>query len=280
MEHTFTIEPGGFTPFADEDALIEQCKTWGLLSDKAVKSKAFVYKRGGSTLPCAIVGFVDFMTAVIEFENKQQHLIHPSLLKEMQASTYGQRQRSADAAESTDTETPQEESAAIAATDTETRSVDEDASADAPAQSADAAVNVANSGAAAPVASPPSPAADEPRVEKSKPEAAKEKPAKKKSAKVQLPEEKVKLSAVVKEFTTVPNHFAEEDDEVIIYENVMITEQELELGDAWSSHSNTLKKLELEVGDAITFEAKVVAKKLTKHPVPYKINNPSKIAKA
>ncbi|MNR64158.1 hypothetical protein D3C85_1867030 [compost metagenome] len=51
------------------------------------------------------------------------------------------------------------------------------------------------------------------------------------------------------------------------------------MGEAWSSHSATLKKQELEIGDVITFEAKIVAKKLTKHPVAYKINNPAKIKK-
>ena len=66
---------------------------------------------------------------------------------------------------------------------------------------------------------------------------------------------------------------------MVIYEDVTLVEQAAELGTAWSSHSATLKKFELEVGDRITFEGKIVAKKLTKHPVPYKINNPGKIQK-
>ncbi|MBO7748833.1 hypothetical protein I8J29_32145 [Paenibacillus sp. MWE-103] len=287
MDYKFTIEPGAFSAFADEEALIAQCKTWGLLSDKAVKSKPFVYKRGGASVPCAIVGVVDFMTAVIEFENKRQHLIHPSLLKEMQAASYGQRTVAAvdpsvdgepaeaaqaetetvpaaaerDAAASDGAEAPGDAAASAAVTGSETN-----------AEDVPDATNTAASAAAAPAADKPAASAPEP---------AKEKPVKKRtSSKPQLPEEKVKMTAVVKEFTTVPNHFAEEDDEVIVYEQVSIVEPELELGDAWSSHSNTLKKLALEVGDTITFEAKVVAKKLTKHPVPYKINNPSKLAKA
>ncbi|MNJ48440.1 hypothetical protein D3C77_436330 [compost metagenome] len=77
----------------------------------------------------------------------------------------------------------------------------------------------------------------------------------------------------------MPNHFSDNDDEVIIYENVAASEPELEIGDAWSSHSATIKKLELEIGDTITFEAKIVAKKLTRHPVPYKLNNAAKIQK-
>jgi len=87
------------------------------------------------------------------------------------------------------------------------------------------------------------------------------------------------MTAIVKEFATVPNHFTEEDDEVIIYEAVAILEPAIEVGDAWSSHSATLKKLELAVGDKLAFDGKIAAKKLLKHPVPYKINNPSKIQK-
>ncbi|SFJ23712.1 hypothetical protein SAMN02799624_03764 [Paenibacillus sp. UNC496MF] len=286
MDYKFTIEPGAFSAFADEEALIAQCKTWGLLSDKAVKSKPFVYKRGGASVPCAIVGVVDFMTAVIEFENKRQHLIHPSLLKEMQAASYGQRTvaavdpsgdgEPAEAAQAETVPAAAERDAAAsdgaeAAGDAEASAAETDSATDA--EDVPAASNTAAASAAA------AHAADKPAA--SAPEPAKEKPAKKRtSSKPQLPEEKVKMTAVVKEFTTVPNHFAEEDDEVIVYEQVSIVEPELELGDAWSSHSNTLKKLALEVGDTITFEAKVVAKKLTKHPVPYKINNPSKLAKA
>ncbi|MDF2662579.1 MAG: hypothetical protein K0Q94_5370, partial [Paenibacillus sp.] len=92
-------------------------------------------------------------------------------------------------------------------------------------------------------------------------------------------EDKVKMTATVQEFTTVPNNFSDNDDEVIIYEAVSITDPEIEVGVAWSSHSATLKKLGLAVGDTISFEGKIVAKKLTKHPVPYKINNPAKIQK-
>ncbi len=78
---------------------------------------------------------------------------------------------------------------------------------------------------------------------------------------------------------SVPNHFTDEDDEVIIYEAVAILDPAIEVGVAWSSHISTLKKLELQVGDKLTFECKIAAKKLTKHPVPYKLNSPSKIQK-
>ncbi|MEJ9165240.1 hypothetical protein P4I20_32650, partial [Paenibacillus graminis] len=106
------------------------------------------------------------------------------------------------------------------------------------------------------------------------------KPAKsKKKPALVLPDEKLQMTATVKEFTTVPNHFSDNDDEVIIYEGVSVEGQELALEEVWSSHSATLKKLELSVGDILSFEAKVVTKKLIQHPVKYKINNPSKIKK-
>ncbi|MNN95827.1 hypothetical protein D3C81_2147040 [compost metagenome] len=87
------------------------------------------------------------------------------------------------------------------------------------------------------------------------------------------------MTAIVKELTTVPNRFSDNDDEVIIYEGVTVEGHDLAIEEVWSSHSATLKKLELGVGDKVSFEAKVVAKKLTKHPVQYKINNPSKMKK-
>lgn len=89
----------------------------------------------------------------------------------------------------------------------------------------------------------------------------------------------MKMKATVTEFTTVPNNFSDTDDEVIIYEAVSILDPAIEVGTAWSSHSATLKKLELAVGDTVIFECKIVAKKLSKHPVPYKINNPGKMQK-
>lgn len=246
--HSFTIEPGVFSSFEDEAALVEQCKEWGLLSEKAAKSKTFYYKGKGLNVPCSIIGFVDPITAVIEFENKQQHCIHPSYLKEMQASTFGRRATSL----SDDTAEP-----------------------DAVEQETAAPPDTQEVQASAP---------DDPVIEEqaavlpeAKPETAAKGKAKKE--KLQLPEEKVKMRATVMEFTTVPNHFSDTDDEVIIYEAVAIIDSETEIGSAWSSHSATLKKLDLEVGDNITFEGKIVAKKLTKHPVPYKINNPAKLQK-
>ncbi|MFX3633897.1 MAG: hypothetical protein ACE3L7_26440 [Candidatus Pristimantibacillus sp.] len=243
MVHAFIIEPDTYTDFENEDELIDKCREWSLLSEKATKSKAFFYKRNGMSLACSIVGYVDQMTAVIQFDNQNKHCIHPSFLKEMQAANYGQKISALE---------EQPLAAADAASeDAEEIQVKEPK-----------AVKAAN-------------ADNKPKSEQPKAKAKKEK-----APKLELPEGKVKMKAIVKEFTTVPNHFSDEDDEVIIYEEVAIIESEIvEIGAAWSSHSATLKKLELEVGDVIQFDGKIVAKKLTRHPVPYKINNPAKIQK-
>lgn len=91
MGHPFIIEPISYISFENEAEQIEKCKEWGLLSEKAAKTKVFFYKGNGMNLECIIIGYVDKMTAVISFENEQKHCIHPSYLKEMQASSYGQK---------------------------------------------------------------------------------------------------------------------------------------------------------------------------------------------
>lgn len=250
MIHTFIIEPKTYTAFENEAEQIEKCKEWGLLSEKASKTKAFFYKGSGTNLACSIVGYVDRMTAVISFDNEQKHCIHPSYLKEMQASNYGQKSTAA-----------AEESSIL-----ETMSVE----AEQPLMQVleqEPAVKSAL------------PAEDHLTKEPEAEPPAKAKTKKEKAPKLQLPEEKVKMVATVKDFTTVPNNFSDTEDEVVIYEAVSIADPSTDIGSAWSSHSATLKKLELEIGDTIHFEGKIVAKKLTKHPIPYKINNPAKIQK-
>ncbi|MFC3799400.1 hypothetical protein [Cohnella sp. GCM10012308] len=270
MVYAFVIEPASYIAFADEAEQLDKLKEWDLVSEKATKAKTFYYKGNGLKEACGIVGYVDHMTAVIELPNKQKHCIHPSYLKEMQAANFGQRYASA--AESEDAGAEREETRADTAAVTASPAAQIRPGEAAPEaqddrSAADAFASFVASGDEAPAASAVAAAP------------AKAKAGAARSKKVQLPEEKIKLTATVKEFTTVPNHFADNDDEVIIYESVAIGDSETELGEAWSSHSATLKKLELEVGDKLTFEAKVVAKKLAKHPIPYKINNPAKIAK-
>lgn len=280
MGYEFVIEPLNYIAFEDELAQLEQCKEWGLVSGKATKTKAFYYKGYGQNLPCSIVGMVDKITAVIELENKQLHCIHPSYLKEMQAASYGQK-LIADEAGAVDHEN------AVLDTDeafTSPELGNDELQVEETSESAEAVMTAAanqNTKAIADESAAKSPEATEPPiVDISDPDyAPKEKVKKAKKSKIELPEGKVKMTAAVQDFTTVPNHFADRDDEVIIYEAVAILDPETEIGEAWSSHSATLKKLELAIGDMITFEAKIVAKKLTKHPVAYKINNPAKIQK-
>ncbi|MDP4106874.1 MAG: hypothetical protein Q8935_18215 [Bacillota bacterium] len=114
---------------------------------------------------------------------------------------------------------------------------------------------------------------------------------KEKAVKLELPNEKVHFSAAVKQFAMTYNSFTEENDEVVIFENVQIhQEQPITIEFAWCSYSKTLKKWELAIGDLLEFDGKITTKKLTKGKdtpeefsftitVPYKINNPSKLVK-
>lgn len=105
------------------------------------------------------------------------------------------------------------------------------------------------------------------------------KKAKEKKEKLELPLDKVKFSAKVKEFATKPNPFSDTEDEVILFEEVVVlSETPLVIGEAWCGYSNTLKALGLEAGNTMTFEGKVVDKKFNKE-ILYKLNNPSKITK-
>lgn len=255
MVHTFMIEPDTYTAFANEAELMDKCKEWGLLSNKAAKIKAFYYKGHGLNEACSIIGYVDHITAVIQLDNNQTHCIHPSYLKEMQAANYGIK--NLDAADEA-TEANNEPATKTA--------IESKGKAEAKAASAKAAANIQ---------------ADIAKNNAVESAEASVKPSGKKStkAKIELPEGKVKLIAAVKEFTTIPNHFSDNDDEVVIYENVTVIDPEIEIGDAWSSYSATMKKVELEIGDTISFEAKIVNKKLTKHPIRNKLNNVAKIVK-
>ncbi|CQR57911.1 hypothetical protein [Paenibacillus riograndensis] len=323
MTYSFVISPVSVQDFESEDELIERCKEWNLLSSTATRVKTYLYKRQGLTLPCEIVGYVDPQTVVIQFENKQQHCIHPAYLKEMQTAAFGSRAGAAsDAVKTEDSGTSPEEviaedrdadaadaapgaegdenvqaaaetsagTGAAAAVAGAGAGAEADAATVAGAGAAVAGAGAAVAGAGAAVAGAgaavagagaaevdatvagAAPADETPEAPK-KPAKSKKKPA------LVLPDEKLQMTATVKEFTTVPNHFSDNDDEVIIYDVVTVEGQDLAIEEVWSSHSATLKKLELAVGDTLSFEAKIVAKKLTQHPVKYKINNPSKIKK-
>lgn len=286
MSKPLWITPSDYIAFEDEAEAIDKCKEWGLVTPKATKLKAFYHKGTGKNIACEIVGYVDDITTVIKLETGELHLIHPSYLKEMQAASYGNK-NTAMGSESRDNEAASDEG--ISEEVIRPKTVDDEAISDEAAEmdldavakteekvedSLDPSVESLEGIVDISFPSEDEAFSPEPIV---KPKESKAKKAK--QPKLELPVDKVKMSAKVAEFTTVPNHFSESEDEVIIYEEVKVIEPELLIGEAWSSHSATIKKLELEVGDVLTFEAKIVAKKLTKHPVAYKINNPSKIQK-
>lgn len=110
----------------------------------------------------------------------------------------------------------------------------------------------------------------------------KEKPKKEKKEKLLLPEGKVSFQATVKEVAKKMNHFTQEEEEFLLFENVFTLnenrEVSLEIGNAYAGYSKTLKSKELNPNDTITFEGKVVEKKFNKE-YPYKLNNPGKIEK-
>ncbi|MDK8193907.1 hypothetical protein QP794_27880 [Paenibacillus sp. UMB7766-LJ446] len=288
MAYAFMIEPQYYNALENEDELIEKCQEWGLLSEKATKVKTFYYKGNGLNMPCTIVGFVDHMAAVIQLDNEQKHCIHPSYLKEMQASSYNVKSSigagtvkpgepvaatQPDHISSSDTVQEPDDPSNLDEIPSGMNAMDFESDVDTDDDDNSSALKGDPEGLVEEYVGPANATSSA-----AKPKA--KTAGKAKSVKIELPEGKVKMSAVVKEFTTVPNHFSDNDDEIIIYEAVTITEPEVvDIGEAWSSHSATMKKQELEVGDVLTFEAKIIKKKLTRNPVPYKINNPSKLQK-
>ncbi len=257
------IQPKGeYDTFRDEDHYKEKLKEWGLSSAREAK-KEFWYKDRQFQTHVTIKGYETygsaggFNTLIIEFQDGNVSCIHPAHLKEMQQSSFG-KESMLELELALDTGEKEIETPAIAA--------------------AKGLENIAD-----PVPAPPKSA---------NPAKAKEpKPKKEKAPKLELPAEKVHFTAKVKQFALTYNPFNEENDEVVVLENVVISqEQPLELGIAWCSHSKTLKKFELAMGDSLEFDGKVAAKKLAKGkdapeefivdvPVLYKINNPSKINK-
>jgi hypothetical protein len=257
------IPPKGmYETFEDEAHYLEKVKEWGLST-----KKEFWYKDRFQHCLVSIKGFevfgetAEYNTLVIEFPDGNLTCIQPAYLKEMQSSSFGKE--------------------IIVQTG------------DVPNVKSEAADNAETS---SPVAAPTKKTAS-PTVEKAEktPKAAADKPAKakkEKAPKLVLPEDKVQFTAKVKQFALSWNHFNEDNDEVVVFEDVRIEQEEpIEVGLAWGSHSKTLKKLELESGQELEFNGKIVKKSLPKGKdvedeallldvsVAYKINNPSKIVK-
>ena len=264
-ELTQYIPPKGeFDTFRDEDHYKEKLKEWGLSSAKEAK-REFWYKDRHSQRLVSIKGYetygsaAELNTVVIEFNDGHLSCIHPAYLKEMQQSSFGK----------------------------ESLLNLEDK--DIPTVESGDKVESNNAEDSSPAAKELPKKEDEPKPKQAK--VKETKPKKEKAPKLELPADKVHFTATVKQFALTYNPFNEENDEVVVLENVkIIQDNPMEIGFAWCSHSKTLKKFELAVGDQLEFDGKVAAKKLAKGkdveeeflvdvPVLYKVNNPSKIVK-
>ncbi|MEH7436614.1 hypothetical protein V7182_03885 [Neobacillus drentensis] len=264
-ELTQYIPPKGeFDTFRDEDHYKEKLKEWGLSSAKEAKRK-FWYKDRHSQRLVSIKGYetygsaAELNTVVIEFNDGHLSCIHPAYLKEMQQSSFGKESL---------------------------LNLEDN---DIPTVESGDKVESNNAEGSSPAAKELPKKEDEPKPTQAK--VKETKPKKEKAPKLELPADKVHFAAMVKQFALTYNPFNEENDEVVVLENVkIIQDNPLEIGFAWCSHSKTLKKFELAVGDQLEFDGKVAAKKLAKGkdveeeflvdvPVLYKVNNPSKIVK-
>ncbi|WNS77463.1 hypothetical protein RRV45_10905 [Bacillus sp. DTU_2020_1000418_1_SI_GHA_SEK_038] len=249
---TYLPPKGNYEIFADDNHYSEKVREWGLSTTKEVK-KQFLYKEKNLQYTVTVKGYEvyeknsELNTIVIEFQDGSLSCIHPAYLKEMQSSSFGK---------GTFTDAPEKASPST--------------SQEAPKEEKQPEEN---------------------KSTKETKETNKKNEKKEKPVKLELPEEKVHFTAAVKQFALSWNNFNEENDEVVILENVVIKQENpVDVGLSWCSHSKTLKKYELAPGDTLEFDGKIVKKKLPKgkdaeeefivsDPVPYKINNPSKIKK-
>lgn len=249
---------GNFETFQDDAHYEEKVREWGLSTTREVK-KEFWYKEKTHQRLVTVKGYQaygesgDYYTIIIEFQDGNLSCIHPAYLKEMQSPSFGK---------------------ALAAdfADTSSAPFEKEAPKKASEKSEDVTKN------------PPE------NSIKKMPSAKKAK--KEKEPALELPAEKVHFTAKVKQFALSWNHFNEDNDEVIVLDDVVIQEDEpIEVGLGWCSHSKTLKKFELQPGESLEFDGKIVKKKLPKgkdcdeefiveEAVTYKINNPSKIKKS
>lgn len=92
----------------------------------------------------------------------------------------------------------------------------------------------------------------------------------------QVPTEKVKLEFVVERFDTLYNPFNDKEDPIMILKEVMIEGNSNGIDKLWCSVSKTIEKHNIEEGQKISCEGKIVLKNYKKE-VQYKLNNPSKI---
>lgn len=253
---------GEFDLFASEEDYAEKGREWGLFNknpkfDFWYKGKN--YKRKVTIKGYKTYGALDVV--IIEFQDGNLSCIHPAYLKEMQGNNFGKE--FSDTKEESEvirdkSKSNNKKGEIVYAKPSENKKVI------AKAQAEDIKKEFVEN-------------TDYVEAKKTKVEEKNKKQIKKE--KLNLPTEKVLFIAEIKEFSTKYNAFTEEDDEVVILNNVeIIGENSMKIGECWAGHSKTLKKIELEIGDKIEFNGKVVEKKFNKEVI-YKINNPSKIKK-
>ncbi|WP_043931056.1 hypothetical protein [Bacillus sp. EB01] len=256
---------GEYEVFKDDSHYMEKLKEWGLRG-----KNTFLYKDKDQHSNVTIKGFEvygkngEYNSLVIEFADGRLTCIHPAYLKEMQSSSFVKELSS----QQTENIAVEKENKAIEEPRTDEEHLPEKAEAESQK-----------------VENPVQDNASTPAAKKATKK-------KEKAPKITLPEDKVHFTGKVKQLALSWNHFNEENDEVVVFEDVRIEQEEpIEIGLAWGSHSKTLKKLELEPGMELEFDGKIVKKSLPKGkdvedesllldvPVGYKINNPSKIVK-
>lgn len=233
--------------FEDEEDYAQRGRGWGLFG-KAPK-REFWHKNKAAQRLVTVKGYQNFGNTnilIIAFEDGSLSSIHPSYLKEMQSGNFGKE---------------------IVIEDIEDMGIPADSTGAVISDIVDISDN------------PDSERGSEKKAAKKAAAPKKAKEPKVEIVKLELPVEKVKFSAKIKEFTTKPNPFSDNDDEILLLEDVVIVSDEpLVIGDAWCGYSNTLKTVGFEIGDLFAFEGKVVDKKFNKE-ILYKVNNPSKIVK-
>jgi hypothetical protein len=241
---------GDYKTFDSEDDYVERGRNWGLFG-KAPK-KQFWHKNKHTQNLITIKGYQDYGNLnilIVAFEDGNLSCIHPSYLKEMQSSTFG-KDLIIEELEEVSAEIIEPEAVKIEDPVTVDQVIEDPVTVNSDSIEVDKTVGKA------------------PKTQKEK------------KVKIDLPVDKVKFTAKVKEFATKANPFSDSDDEVILFEDVIVlSDNPLVIGDAWCGYSNTLKAIGLEIGDTIAFEGKVVDKKFNKEIV-YKLNNPSKITKS
>lgn len=122
--------------------------------------------------------------------------------------------------------------------------------------------------------------AEKEKTEKKKEESEKEKNQQEENPDklVEIPDEKFVIALTVERFDKKYNAFAQRDDEIVVFKDVVVNNGEYQLTKAWAAMSKTLEALEMAEGERLECNGKLVKNEFKKEVV-YKLNRPSKILK-